>query len=42
VVFTQPGTFWRVAATVRDLDRHGFRYLCHDEWKFTFVRKPRP
>jgi FkbM family methyltransferase len=40
VVFTQPAAFWRVASAVRDLDRHGFRYLCHDEWKFTFVRSP--
>jgi FkbM family methyltransferase len=39
VVFTQPASFWRVAAAVRDLDRHGFRYLCHDQWKFTFVRR---
>jgi FkbM family methyltransferase len=39
VVFTQPVSFWRVAAAVRDLDRHGFRYLCHDQWKFTFVRR---
>jgi len=37
VVFTQPAPFWRVAVTVRSLDRHGFRYLCHDQWKFTFV-----
>jgi len=37
VVFTQPAPFWRVAAMVRSLDRHGFRYLCHDQWKFTFV-----
>jgi FkbM family methyltransferase len=39
VVFTQPAPFWRVAATVRTLERHGFRYLCHDQWKFTFVSK---
>jgi FkbM family methyltransferase len=42
VVFTQPAPFWRAAATVRDLHRHGFRYLCHHQWKFTFVRKPGP
>jgi FkbM family methyltransferase len=41
VVFTQPAPFWRAAATVRDLDRQGFRYLCNDQWKFTFVRRPR-
>lgn len=40
VEFTQPAPFWRAAASVRELDRHGFRYLCHDQWKFTFVRKP--
>jgi FkbM family methyltransferase len=40
VVFTQPAPFWRAAAAVRDLHRHGFRYLCHDQWKFTFVRPP--
>jgi FkbM family methyltransferase len=39
VVFTQPAAFWRVAAAVRRLNRGGFRYLCHDEWKFTFVRE---
>ena len=37
VVFTQPAPFWRVAAAVRRLRRHGFRYVCHDRWKFTFV-----
>jgi FkbM family methyltransferase len=41
VLATQPAPFWRAAAAVRDLDRHGFRYLHHDQWKFTFVRKPR-
>ena len=40
VVFTQPASFWRVAAMVRSLDRHGFRYHCHDQWKFTFVSAP--
>jgi FkbM family methyltransferase len=39
--FAQPAPFWRVAMTVRDLARHGFRYLCHDRWKFTFVRSPK-
>jgi FkbM family methyltransferase len=38
VVFCQPAPFWRVAAMVRTLRDHGYRYLCHDEWKFTFVR----
>ena len=39
VVFTQPAPFWRVAAAVRLLHRHGFRYVCHDQWKFTFVSR---
>ena len=38
VLFSQPAGFWKVRAAVHDLARHGFRYLCHDEWKFTFVR----
>lgn len=37
VVFCQPAPFWRVMAMVRRLRRGGYRYLCHDEWKFTFV-----
>jgi hypothetical protein len=41
VVFTQPAPFWRAASAVRDLNRHGFRYLCHDQWKFTFVQARR-
>ena len=39
VVFTQPTPFWRVAAAVRLLHRHGLRYVCHDQWKFTFVSR---
>jgi FkbM family methyltransferase len=39
VVFCQPASFWRVTAMVRRLRRGGYRYLCHDEWKFTFVRE---
>jgi FkbM family methyltransferase len=38
VLFSQPAPFWRIGSAVRDLRRHGFRYLCHDQWKFTFVR----
>jgi FkbM family methyltransferase len=38
VVFCQPASFWRVAGMVRELGARGYRYLCHDEWKFTFVR----
>ena len=38
VLFSQPASFWRVARAVRDLARHGFAYLGHEEWKFTFVR----
>jgi len=38
VVFCQPAAFWRVATMVRRLARHGFAYLCHDQWKFTFLR----
>jgi FkbM family methyltransferase len=37
VLFCQPAAFWRVAAMMRRLERHGYRYLCHDQWKFTFV-----
>lgn len=39
VIFCQPAPFWRVAAMVRRLARNGYRYLCHDEWKFTFLRQ---
>lgn len=42
VVFCQPAPFWRVAAMVLKLRNHGYRYLCHDEWKFTFVRASEP
>lgn len=38
VLFSQPAAFWRISSAVRELRRHGFRYLCHDQWKFTFVR----
>jgi FkbM family methyltransferase len=37
VEFNQPAAFWRVAAMVARLGRAGFRYCCHDRWKFTFV-----
>ena len=37
VLFCQPAAFWRVATMVRRLERHGYRYLCHSQWKFTFV-----
>jgi FkbM family methyltransferase len=42
VLFCQPAPFWRIASMVRRLGRHGYRYVCHDQWKFTFVRQERP
>jgi FkbM family methyltransferase len=42
VEFNQPAAFWRVAAMVARLGRAGFRYCCHDRWKFTFAAAEGP
>jgi FkbM family methyltransferase len=38
VIFCQPAAFWRVSGMIARLRRAGYAYLCHEQWKFTFVR----
>ncbi|OFW16260.1 MAG: hypothetical protein A3H29_15835 [Acidobacteria bacterium RIFCSPLOWO2_02_FULL_67_21] len=40
VEFCQPASFWRVAAAVARLRRAGYRYCCHERWRFTFQGPP--
>ena len=42
VEFCQPAPVRRIAAMVRRLRGADYQYLCHTDWKFTFIRAARP